>query len=186
VAWISSILVLCAVIPGLSSAGCTNLHHEVELGVIIGRRGTDISVESAMSHVSGYMVCLDMTARELQEIAKKRGEPWSTAKGYDTFCPISDVIPVSAIPDPANVEVWFKNNGVTKQQGKTSDMIFSIPTLIAHISTIFTLEEGDLILTGTPEGVSAVKPGDVMTAGITGLPKYDISFGVENKYKAKL
>lgn len=163
-------------------AGCTNLHHEVELGVVIGKRGSDISVADAMSHVSGFMVCLDMTARELQEKAKKAGEPWSTAKGYDTFCPISDVIPVSDIADPAKVELWFKNNGVLKQKGHTSDMIFNIPTLIAHISTIFTLEEGDLILSGTPEGVSAVKPGDVMTAGITGLPQFDISFGVENKY----
>lgn len=178
---------MCSYVRFLRSAGCTNLHHEVELGVVIGKRGTDITVENAMSHVSGYMVCLDMTARELQEKAKKAGEPWSTAKGYDTFCPISEVIPVSAIKDPANVELWYKTNGVIKQKGNTHDMIFSIPTLIAHISTIFTLEEGDLILSGTPEGVSAVKPGDVMTAGITGLPKYDISFGVENKYpNAKL
>ena len=103
---------------------------------------------------------------------------------YDTFCPVSDVIPRSAIPDPQSVELWLKVNGTLKQHGNTSDQIFDLRTLIAHISTIFTLEEGDLILTGTPEGVGPVKPGDVMTAGIKGLEKYDIEFGVTNKYPA--
>lgn len=153
--------------------------------MIIGKGGSDISREDAMSHVSGYVVTLDMTSRELQTLAKKAGEPWSVSKGYDTFLPIGPLIPMSAIPNPANVELWYKTNGVTKQQGNTKDMIFDIPLLISHISTIFKLEEGDLILTGTPEGVSSVKPGDVMTAGITGMPQYDIQVGVENR-KAKL
>jgi acylpyruvate hydrolase len=174
---------LCAFL----SAGCTNLHHEVELGVLIGKRGTDISSENAMSHVSGFVLALDMTAREIQEVAKKRGEPWSVAKGYDTFCPISEPIPTSKIPDVNKVELWLKVNGQLRQQGSTSDWIFSLPTLVAHISRIFTLEEGDLILTGTPEGVGAVKPGDTITAGIKGLAEHDISFAVEHKYpNAKL
>ncbi len=140
-----------------------------------------------MSHVSGYVLALDMTAREIQEVAKKRGEPWSVAKGFDTSCPISEVIPASALSQPQATELWLQVNGVQKQKGNTSDQIFSIPALIAHISTIFTLEEGDLVLTGTPEGVGAVKPGDTITAGLTGLPQFDISFKVTQKYpNAKL
>lgn len=167
--------------------GCTNLHHEVELGVVIQKGGSDLSESVVMDHVGGYVLGLDMTAREIQSAAKKKGEPWSVAKGYDTFLPLGDFIPRSEIRDPQNVELWLKVNGMLKQRGNTKDHIFKIPHLIAHISTIFRLEEGDIILTGTPEGVSSVKPGDVMTAGISGLPQYDIEFGVEDRYpKSKL
>jgi acylpyruvate hydrolase len=167
----SASLLLINRVTLLLSVGCSNLHHEVELGVVIGRGGSDIPRSDALAHVSGYFVALDMTARELQEVAKKAGEPWSTAKGYDTFCPVSEFIPASELRDPGHIDLWLEVNGVRKQAGTTSDMIFDLPTLISHISTIFKLEEGDFILTGTPSGVGPVKHGDVITAGIKQLPK---------------
>lgn len=166
--------------------GCTNLHHEVELGVYIGKRASHVTVEEASKHIGGYFLCLDMTARELQEQAKKKGEPWSTAKGYDTFCPISSFIPLQQIDNPMNVELWCKVNNVERQRGNTKDMLFNISQLISHISTIFALEEGTLILTGTPSGVGPVKHGDILTAGISHLSQYDITFKVENAPNSKL
>eukprot|EP00897_Mesotaenium_endlicherianum_P005481 jgi/Mesen1/4961/ME000248S04243 len=155
------------------------VHHEVELGVVIGKRGRDIPQAEALSYISGYALALDMTARELQAAAKAKGLPWTVAKGYDTFCPVSDFIPRSQVADPQALELWLKVDGVEKQRGSTSDMIFSIPFLISHISSIMTLEEGDLILTGTPEGVGPVKAGETITAGITGF--VDISFPVKHR-----
>lgn len=160
-------------------AGCTNLHHEVELGVVIGKNGRDIPADKAMDYVAGYFCALDMTARELQEQAKKKGLPWSVSKGYDTFTPVSDFIPKSKIANPAELTLWCKVDGVTKQEGKTSDMLFNVPNLISYISTIFTLNEGDTILTGTPEGVGPVRNGTVITAGIVGVT--EMSFAVSNR-----
>ncbi|KAG6865409.1 hypothetical protein C0991_002903 [Blastosporella zonata] len=105
-------------------------------------------------------LAVDMTARNLQDKVKKAGLPWSAAKGFDTFTPIGPFIPKNTITDPHALRLSLKINGVMKQNGTTSDMIFRIPRLIEHISSIMTLEEGDLILTGTPEGVGAVVPGD--------------------------
>lgn len=151
--------------------GCTNLHHEVELGVIIGKDGTTISEDKAMEHVSGYVLALDMTARDFQDEAKKKGHPWLLAKCWDTFCPISDVVPKDRIADVHNVGVELNVNGVNKQSGNTQDMIFSIPYLISHVSKITKLQYGDLILTGTPSGVGPVKSGDVIECGLTGIVK---------------
>ncbi|KAK7693896.1 hypothetical protein QCA50_003469 [Cerrena zonata] len=137
-------------------------HHEVELGLIIGKSGRDIPQASALSHVAGYALAVDMTARNLQDQVKKKGLPWSAAKGFDTFTPIGKYIPASAIPDPQNLNLSLKINGAIKQNGSTGDMIFRIPRLIEHVSSIMTLEEGDLLLTGTPSGVGPVQPGDVV------------------------
>jgi acylpyruvate hydrolase len=145
------------------------LHHEVELGVIIGSKGRDISVNDAMKFVAGYVVALDMTARDIQDEAKKAGLPWTEAKGYDTFCGIGEYIPKHWITNPDNVELWLRVDGELKQQGNTKDMIFKIPFLINYISSIMTLEPGDLILTGTPKGVGPVTAGQMITAGITGI-----------------
>jgi len=158
---------------------CNDLHHEVELGVVIGKSGRDIPQDSAMSHVAGYVVALDMTARDLQDQAKKNALPWTVAKGYDTFCPVSSFIPKTKLQQHDNVELWLKIDGVEKQRGSTKDMIFPIPFLISHISRIMTLFEGDLILTGTPSGVGPVKEGQTITAGITG--HVDISFPVKRR-----
>eukprot|EP01120_Amphizonella_sp_Union-15-10_P001617 TRINITY_DN11770_c0_g1_i1.p1 TRINITY_DN11770_c0_g1~~TRINITY_DN11770_c0_g1_i1.p1 ORF type:complete len:219 (-),score=47.57 TRINITY_DN11770_c0_g1_i1:98-754(-) len=148
---------------------CKELSHEVELGVVIGKKGRDISSSSAMDYVAGYTLALDMTARDIQMEAKSKGLPWSEAKGYDTFCPVGDFIGKDKIKDPHNLGLWLKVDDKVRQKGNTSDMIFKIPTLIEHVSSIMTLEEGDLILTGTPEGVGPVLPGQVITAGLEDL-----------------
>jgi len=167
--------------PILCPEEVTSLHHEVELGIVIGKKGVDIPISSVSSHVCGYVLALDMTARNLQDEAKKGGLPWSVAKGYDTFCPISDFLPASLFPShllsspdqggqpPPAVELWCKVDQIEKQRGSTSLMLFNIPYLISYISNIFTLEVGDIILTGTPEGVGPVSIGQTLTCGIVGL-----------------
>ncbi|KAI6139586.1 hypothetical protein BKA82DRAFT_4223389 [Pisolithus tinctorius] len=135
-------------------------HHEVELGLVIGKSGREISQEAAESHIAGYALAIDMTARNMQEEVKKKGLPWSAVKGFDTFTPIGKFIPKSTVLDPHELRLSLKVNGITKQDGTTADMIFRIPQLIEHVSSIMTLEEGDLVLTGTPSGVGPVVPGD--------------------------
>ncbi|KAI0797487.1 hypothetical protein C8Q75DRAFT_738347 [Abortiporus biennis] len=142
-------------------------HHEVELGVVIGKGGRDITQTEAESHIAGYALAVDMTARNLQDEVKKKGLPWSAAKGFDGFTPISSYIPKSAVSDPHSLKLQLKINGAIKQDGSTSDMLFRIPRLIEHVSSIMTLEEGDLILTGTPAGVGAVVPGDNVECSLT-------------------
>ena len=122
-----------------------------------------------MDHVAGYVLALDMTARHIQDKLKKQGHPWLLAKGFDTSCPISEFIPKDKISDFNNVNLQLSVNGVLKQNGNTKDMIFQIPTLISYISKYFKLEYGDLILTGTPSGVSGVKHGDVIEAKLNDL-----------------
>lgn len=146
-----------------------NLHHEVELGVVIGKQGVSISQKAAMDHVEGYALCLDMTARDMQDECKKKGMPWTLAKAFNTSCPVSDFISKERIPDPHNLKIWLKVNDQARQEGHTSSMIFSIPFLVSYISNIIALEEGDLILTGTPKGVAAVKEHDEIHAGIDGI-----------------
>jgi len=150
---------------------CKELHHEVELGVVIGRKGNLIKENEALDYIGGYVIALDMTARDLQSEAKKRGEPWSIAKGFDTSCPVGNFIPKESISNPDSLNIWCKVNGQLKQQGNTSDMIFTIPHLISFISQYFTLETGDILLTGTPEGVGPVKTGDNIEIGIGDLSK---------------
>jgi len=108
-----------------------------------------------------------MTARDFQDEAKKKGSPWTLAKGFDTSCPVSSFIPKENIPDPHNCELWCTVNGIAKQRGSTKDMIFDIPTLLSYISNYFTLEAGDVVLTGTPAGVGPVSSGDIIEGGIT-------------------
>lgn len=157
-----------------------SLHHEVELAVVIGKKARDVPQSKAMDYVGGYALALDMTARDLQSVAKAAGLPWTLAKGQDTFTPISSMLPTSAVSDPENLELWLKVDGETRQKGSTKDMIFKIPFLISHISTFMTLFEGDVILTGTPEGVGPVKAGQKITCGITGLLD-DVHFNVEER-----
>ena len=147
---------------------CTELHYEVELAVVIGQGGSKITQANAMNHVAGYALALDMTARNLQADAKKNGWPWSVAKGYDTFCPISDFIEKEKI-NPSDTHLWLKVDEEMRQDGNTKDMIFSVPFLISYISDIFTLEGGDVILTGTPSGVGPVNRGQTITAGFEGV-----------------
>ncbi|KAI8324821.1 hypothetical protein GQ54DRAFT_295975 [Martensiomyces pterosporus] len=145
--------------------GCI-VHHEVELGVVIGKTGRDIEASSAAEYIAGYALALDLTARNLQDEVKKKGLPWSAAKGYDTFTPVGSFIPASKIQDPHNVRLWIEVAGQIKQNGVTDAMIFQIPQLIEHVSRVMTLEEGDLLLTGTPKGVGPIEPGEKVVAGL--------------------
>ncbi|XP_057672927.1 acylpyruvase FAHD1, mitochondrial [Corythoichthys intestinalis] len=155
------------------------LHHEVELGVVIGKGGSAIPRSAAMEHVAGYALCLDMTARDVQDECKSKGLPWTLAKAFDTSCPVSEFVPKERIPEPGDVRLWLKVNDQLRQSGSTSQMIFPIPYLISYISDFITLEEGDLILTGTPEGVSAVRKHDRLQAGIEGI--VTMTFTVDTK-----
>lgn len=150
------------IIPKMSSC----LHHEVELGVVIGKEGKHITQNSAMNHVLGYVIALDITARDIQSVAKKNGWPWSIAKGFDTFAPISDVVLKEEMSNPLDLDLELKVNGVIKQHSNTKFMIFSIKRIIEFISEVMTLKRGDLILTGTPEGVGEIVEGDVIEANL--------------------
>eukprot|EP01135_Chromosphaera_perkinsii_P000555 Nk52_evm17s123 gene=Nk52_evmTU17s123 len=152
-----------------------SLHHEVELGVVMGKPGSRINARNAMDHVEGYVLALDMTARDIQEEAKAQKRPWTEAKGYDSFCPVGDFIPKDMIKDPHNVNLWLSVNGEMKQNGNTKDMIFKIPELIEFVTDIMKLEEGDVILTGTPAGVGPVVAGDEIKAGIDGVTEVKFS-----------
>lgn len=141
------------------------LHYELELGVIIGKRLRDIdpdnfTFEEAEKYISGYTLGLDLTARNLQQEAKEKGLPWSIAKGFDTFCPLGDFIPKSQVPDPHHAWLKFSVNNEIRQNDSTELMTFKIPQLLAFISNVMTLEEGDVVLTGTPKGVGEIVPGD--------------------------
>ncbi|KAI9710104.1 MAG: hypothetical protein M1820_002906 [Bogoriella megaspora] len=146
-----------------------NLHFEVELGLELGREVKNLDgadEKGAIDSIESYFLGIDMSARNIQEEAKKKGLPWSISKGFDTFLPISNIIPKSKIPDPHNALIWLKVNGETKQEDSTELMLFRIPRLLSDISRVMTLEKGDLVITGTPKGVGPVFTGDVMTAGI--------------------
>jgi 2-keto-4-pentenoate hydratase/2-oxohepta-3-ene-1,7-dioic acid hydratase in catechol pathway len=140
------------------------LHHEVELGIVIGKKGRFIVEEKALQYVLGYLVALDITARDIQSIAKKNGWPWAIAKGFDTFAPLSDAVLKEKVPHPQNLDLSLKINGLVKQSANTDQMIYSVNRIISFISEIMTLERGDLILTGTPEGVGELKENDVLEA----------------------
>lgn len=140
------------------------LHHEVELGIILGKKGKHVTEENARQYILGYLVALDITARDIQAVAKKNGWPWAIAKGFDTFAPISDAVTKEKVPHPQNLNLTLRINGVVKQCGNTDQMMYSVERIISFISEIMTLERGDLILTGTPEGVGEIKEGDVLEA----------------------
>ncbi|XP_014776756.1 acylpyruvase FAHD1, mitochondrial [Octopus bimaculoides] len=157
---------------------CKSLHHEVELAVVIGSKGKNIPEGKSNSYVDGYFLALDMTARDLQEEAKSKRQPWTISKGFDTSCPLSRFISTKEIKDSSCIDLWLKVNGQLRQAGNTKDMIFDISHLISYISKYFTLEPGDIILTGTPSGVGSVENGDIIEAGIGNLVK--MTFSVES------
>lgn len=144
-------------------------HYEVELAVLIGRTACKVTAEDAMECVVGYGVAIDMTLRDVQNSLKAKGLPWEIAKGFDTSCPLSTFVPAAEIADPHELTLTLAVNGEMRQNGTSADMINRIPQIIAHISSIFTLEAGDVILTGTPAGVGQVKAGDVMSAEISSV-----------------
>ena len=146
-----------------------DLHHEVELVVAIGRAGRGIAVGDAEDHVFGYAVGNDLTRRDLQHAAKQKGRPWDTAKGFDRSAPITDLFPAERIGHPRRGEIRLEVDGERRQQGDLADMTWSVPELIAELSTLFELRPGDLVFTGTPAGVGPVRSGQTMVAYIQGL-----------------
>ncbi len=142
----------------------TDIHHEVELVLAIGKSGKNISESDAWDHIAGFGIGIDFTARDLQKQAKDKGQPWSIAKGFDHFAPVSNFIKLNAGESIESLELKILVDGELRQHGNTDHMIFSIPELVSFLSTIFTLTEGDLIFTGTPEGVSAVQAGNNIEA----------------------
>ncbi len=147
-------------------SGLGSVHHEVEMVVAIGRSGCRIPAESAMEHVLGYAVGLDLTLRDLQSAAKKAGEPWALAKGFDGSAPVSPVVPRERVGDGSGLEIALEVNGEVRQKGSTSHMIHDVAHLVALASRLVTLERGDLLFTGTPEGVGPIVPGDVLEASL--------------------
>lgn len=146
-----------------------NLHHEIELVVALGGGGKNISVAHAPSLIFGYAVGNDLTRRDLQNEAKDKGRPWDTGKAFDQSAPITAITPVAQSGHIAKGKIWLKVNGDTRQEGDIADLIWSVPEVIAELSTLFELKAGDLIYTGTPAGVSAVKSGDRIEGGVEGL-----------------
>ena len=146
-----------------------NLHHEIELVVAIGTGGKNIKAADAHKHIFGYAVGLDMTRRDLQNEMKKQGRPWCIGKGFDKAAPIGPITPVAAAGDIANAEIYLQVNGQDRQRSHVSKLIWNIGETIEHLSTAWELQPGDLIYTGTPEGVGAVVAGDTMSGGVAGL-----------------
>ena len=154
--------------PIVIPEGVTNVQHEVELALIVGKRCKNVSEQGALEHISHVAVFNDITARDMQTSARDIGNPWSLAKGMDTFGPISEYVPIEGI-DITSLNLTLDVNGKRKQDGNTKDMIFTPEFLISYISRFMTLEPGDIIATGTPEGISEIVSGDVVCASISGV-----------------
>ena len=147
----------------------SNLHHEMELVVAIGKGGKSIAEADALSHVWGYAAGLDMTRRDLQNAAKKEGKPWDMGKGFDHSAPIGTLVPASAFPNPTAGKIELKVNGTVRQTSDLSKLIWSVAETIAYLSNLVELAPGDLIFTGTPEGVAAVVKGDLLEGTVEGV-----------------
>lgn len=151
-----------------------NFHHEVELVVAIGKGGCNIEASAALDHVWGYAIGFDMTRRDLQFALRDKGRPWELGKAFDHSAPIAPIIPVSRCGHPGAGGIWLEVNGARKQEGDLSDLIWSVAETIAHLSKYFELAPGDLIFTGTPEGVGPVLKGDLLRGGIDGLGELSV------------
>jgi len=157
--------------PSLTS----NLHHEIELVVAIGKGGKNIPASEAFAHIWGYAVGLDMTRRDLQNEMKKQGRPWCIGKAFEYSAPIGPVTPAAQAGDIEQADIWLQVNGQDRQRSQIGQLIWNIAETIEHLSQAWELQPGDLIMTGTPEGVGAVQVGDLLEGGITGLPPLRVS-----------
>jgi fumarylpyruvate hydrolase len=156
--------------PGQTS----DVHHEIEMIVALSKGGTDIPVESALEHVFGYGVGLDMTRRDLQGEAKKLGRPWEVGKAFEASAPCGPLVPASEIGHPTEGEVSLKVNGEVRQQGNLNQLIWKVPEMISYLSGLFALQPGDIIMTGTPAGVGAVVRGDVLKGTVEGVGRIEV------------
>jgi len=150
-------------------------HHEVELAVLIGTEAKNVDASNAPDHVAGYAVALDLTLRDIQSAQKEKGLPWEIAKAFDTACPLSAFVPADQVGDPQKLQIRLTVNDDVRQDGNTKDMMRSIAELIAAASTYFTLETGDILLTGTPSGVGRIVSGDKLEAAIEKVGTLNVS-----------
>lgn len=146
-----------------------NLHHEVEMVVVLGGGGSKLTVDQAQSLILGYAVGLDLTRRDLQARAKEKGHPWDMSKGFDQSAVCSEIHPVAEVGHPVNGRIWLRVNGDLRQQGDLAEMMWKVPDIIANLSSMVRLEAGDLIYTGTPAGVGPVARGDLLEGGVEGV-----------------
>lgn len=154
-----------------------NLHHEIELVVAIGKPGFRIAQDAALSHVWGYAVGIDLTRRDLQDAAKKGGKPWEWSKGFDRSGPCGPLVPAERSGHPRAGRIWLSVNGTTRQDADLSELIWPVADIVVACSEAVELAAGDLIFTGTPAGVGALKPGDHVTGGIDGIGTISIDIG---------
>ncbi|URQ74668.1 MAG: fumarylacetoacetate hydrolase family protein [Candidatus Ochrobactrum gambitense] len=146
-----------------------DVHHEIELVIALKSGGTDIPVEQALDHVYGYAVGIDMTRRDLQAVAKKAGRPWEVAKAFEHSAPCSAIAPVSDVGHPQSASISLSINGETRQSGDLNQMIWKVAETISYLSSLFELQPGDLIFTGTPAGVGPVQRGDRLVGKVDGV-----------------
>ena len=156
----------------------SSLHHEAELIVAIAKGGARIPTESALDHIYGYSIGCDLTRRDLQAEAKKTSRPWDAAKAFDSSCPLSPIVPkeeITTLNDDAQIQLTV--NGTIRQSSQLGKMIYSLPEIISHLSNLFCLQKGDLIMTGTPAGVSDLKIGDEVSITCGELPPCEFVVG---------
>lgn len=154
-----------------------NLHHEIELVVAIGRRGLRVPAADAASLIYGYAVGNDLTRRDLQFAARDKGHPWDTAKAFDHSAPITAITPAGQWGQRTRGRIWLTVNGETRQDADLAELIWGVPEIVSELSTLFALEPGDLIYTGTPAGVGPLRPGDSVEGGVEGLETLRHSIG---------
>ena len=153
----------------------SNLHHEIELVVAIGKSGRDVALENVLDHVYGYAVGIDLTRRDLQAEAKEKGRPWEPAKGFDLSAPISPIHRVEDVGHPVQGRIWLAVNGEIRQDASLNELIWSVAESVAELSTLFEVVPGDLLYTGTPAGVGPLETGDEVTGGIEGIDEIQIT-----------
>ncbi|SEM36050.1 fumarylpyruvate hydrolase [Pseudoxanthomonas sp. GM95] len=151
--------------------------HEIELVIAIGNGGANIAPEQALSHVWGYAAGLDLTRRDLQKAAKAIGQPWEAAKAFDGAAPMTPIVPVEPFGHAEQGAIWLSVNGVERQRSDLDQQIWSAAEVVALVSEYITLRPGDLIMTGTPPGVDALQPGDLITAAIEGIGEIEVRVG---------
>ncbi|MEC9245960.1 MAG: fumarylacetoacetate hydrolase family protein [Pseudomonadota bacterium] len=154
-----------------------DLHHEIEMVVAIGKGGSNIDPADALDHVYGYAVGLDLTRRDLQGEAKKKGRPWDWGKAFDRSSPCGPIVPVAETGHPSEGRVWLAVNGEIRQEGDLDELIWPVADVIALCSQAMELKAGDLIYTGTPAGVGALQPGDQVEGGVDGIGEIAITIG---------
>ena len=156
-----------------------NLHHEIELVVAIGRGGENVAPEDALGLVWGYAVGVDLTRRDLQDVAKKMSRPWDWAKGFDASAPCSPLQPIATTGHPTSGRIWLEVNGAVRQEGDLQELIWPIADVISHVSQAVALQPGDLVFTGTPAGVGALQPGDRVRGGVDGVATFEFVVGTK-------